>query len=135
MFGRPEWFKTRTISVRTPACLAGWLYLTGWGTAIGLPSWLFLDAGRIPEAVAWLAVSSVACFWDCRHSRRTAAAMNGENRAASTSEPLRTAPSPPPVVAETPHYISDALPEITFLSERTNRVPRRWMPWPRRFRV
>jgi hypothetical protein len=140
MFGRPDWFKTRTISVRTPSSLMGWLYLMGWGAAITVPTWMFLDARRAPEALSWLAISSLALLWDRRHSQKAAANASAPPPPpviASTPEIIHTPAAPAPVKAETesPFYISDAPPDITFVAERTRQSRRNWMPWARRFRV
>jgi hypothetical protein len=139
MFGSPDWFKTRTISVRTPSSLMGWLYLLGWGAAITVPTWLFLDAQRAPEACTWLAVSSLALLWDRRHSKKAAsrAAAPSPPIVAATPEIIEAPVSPAAKKAETesPFYISDAPPDITFVAERTRQSRRQWMPWARRFRV
>lgn len=144
MFGRPDWFKTRTVSFRTPATFLGWLYTAGWSAAIGIPTWMFLDSRRVPEAACWFAISSLALMWDRRHSRKTATASPPPVIASSPEiihEPPRPA-APAPAAAsaktqatESPFYISDAQPDITFVAERNRQPGRSWMPWARRFRV
>ena len=139
MFGRPEWFKTSTINFRTPASFLGCLYVAGWGAAICAPTWMFLEAHRRPEALVWLAISGLALLWDRRHSRKAAA--KAPPIVASTPEIINAEPvaapktEAPKVTTESPFYISDAQPDITFVAERTRQPSRSWMPWPRRFRV
>lgn len=146
MFGRPEWFKTRTISFRAPASFLGWLYFLGWSAVIAVPTWMFLDHRKGPEALAWLAISSVALLWDRRHSRNAVAKappviastpeiINAQSVAANTPAPPPAASGVPMPSTESPFYISDAQPDITFVAERTRQPSRSWMPWPRRFRV
>jgi hypothetical protein len=146
MFGRPEWFKTRTISYRTPASFMGWLYLFGWGAAISIPTWMFLDARRAPEGLAWLAVASLAFLWDRRHSHKSVANSAVLPTQAATertpdgiqivpAEVQRDVPKPTPSTTESPFYISDAPADITFVAERNRKPSRTWMPWARRFRV
>ncbi len=151
MFGRPEWFKTRTISFRSPASFFGWLYMAGWAAAITVPTWMFLSHHRGPEALTWLAISSIALLWDRRHSRKAVAKappviastpeiinMQPSVQPASSQSatvPATIAPAAPKVTTESPFYISDAQPDITFVAERTRQSTRSWMPWSRRFRV
>jgi hypothetical protein len=71
MFGKPEWFTQSTCcNGVSPVSLKGWLYLAAWGALIVVPmAGLGLAGKIIPEALIWLAVSSLAFLWDMRTIR------------------------------------------------------------------
>lgn len=81
MFGKPEWFQQTTCCrAVTPVVGKGWLYLAGLGAFIILPTTALALTGRVfPEAVIWLAASSVAFLWEVRDIRRQLQAARDRN--------------------------------------------------------
>jgi hypothetical protein len=75
MFGKPQWFRPKTIGwgIMVPATWQGWLYTSGWAGAIGLPFFLLVMREQPLEALAWLGVSIGAMVYDVWQMRRSVA--------------------------------------------------------------
>jgi len=57
MFGKPQWFRPKTIGWGlVPITWQGWLYTGGWGGAIALPFLLLIARHQPVEAAAWMAL-------------------------------------------------------------------------------
>lgn len=65
MFGKPEWFRAKTVSFGLrPVRWQGWLYAGGWATTIALPFLLLVGRHQPLEAAAWLALSTSGLVYD-----------------------------------------------------------------------
>ncbi len=68
MFGNSEWFADSTNQrILRPAEKNGWIYYGAWLAAIALPTMILLTVG-IPQAIFWMAISSVGFVWDYRRT-------------------------------------------------------------------
>jgi len=65
MFGKPQWFRPKTIGWGlVPVTWQGWGYAAGWGGAIALPFLVLLERHQPLEATAWMALSVGALTFD-----------------------------------------------------------------------
>ncbi len=71
MFGKPHWFRPKKVGWGlVPVSWQGWLYTGGWTGAIAVPFFLLLSRYQPLEAMAWMALSVGALFYDVWHIRR-----------------------------------------------------------------
>jgi hypothetical protein len=79
MFGKPQWFRPKTIGwgIVVPATWQGWLYTGGWAATIGLPFFLLVLREQPLESLAWLGVSIGAMLYDVWQMRRSVARPPG----------------------------------------------------------
>jgi hypothetical protein len=65
MFGKPQWFKAKTIGWGlVPIRWQGWTYAACWVAGIALPFMLLLTRHQPLEATAWLAIAVSALAYD-----------------------------------------------------------------------
>ena len=73
MFGKPGWFRERTMRIALmPATWQGWLYAGAWGAAVTIPAIALLGENLLPETLVWLTASLGALGLDVRQMRRAA---------------------------------------------------------------
>ena len=73
MFGKPGWFRQRTLRIAAlPATWQGWLYAGAWAGAVTLPSIALFNENLLPETLIWLTASLGALGLDVRQMRRQA---------------------------------------------------------------
>jgi len=101
MFGKPQWFKAKTIGFGlVPIRWQGWIYVGCWVAGMALPFMLLLARHQPLEATAWLALAIGALTYDIWHIRR---AIRGPLASPST---YAGASNPPR--KEAVFYISDS---------------------------
>lgn len=67
MFGKPEWFKEKTIGWGVvPVKWQGWGYTAIWSAVISGPFLTLLAMMKIPESLIWMALSVGALVLDVR---------------------------------------------------------------------
>jgi hypothetical protein len=65
MFGKPQWFRPKTLGWGlVPISWQGWVYTGGWLAAIGMPFLLLIGRHQALEAMAWMGVSIGALVYD-----------------------------------------------------------------------
>ena len=65
MFGKPQWFRPKTLGWGlVPVRWQGWGYTALWAAAIGLPFMLLVGRHQALEATAWLGLSVSALTYD-----------------------------------------------------------------------
>ena len=70
MFGKPGWFREKTMRVTVvPATWQGWLYAAAWGAAVTVPTVALMIQALVPEAFIWLTASLGALRLDLRKIR------------------------------------------------------------------
>jgi hypothetical protein len=71
MFGKPQWFRPKTLGWGlVPVTWQGWTYTAGWALAITLPFLLLLGRHQPLEAMAWMGLSVGALICDVWHILR-----------------------------------------------------------------
>ena len=100
MFGNSEWFADSTNQrILRPAEKNGWIYYGAWLAAIALPTMILLTVG-IPQAIFWMAISSVGFVWDYRRTlsnkRETQATTSSFSSATNRKWSTRKRPVKPP---------------------------------------
>ena len=68
MFGKPEWFREKTVGWGLmPITWQGWAYVGAWIAVLLTPFFIFLlPMGMVPEAIVWLLVAIGALTLDVR---------------------------------------------------------------------
>ena len=67
MFGKPEWFREKTIGWGLfPITWQGWAYALVWTGLIIGPFIGLLSTGRVPESLVWMGASIGFVCWDVR---------------------------------------------------------------------
>lgn len=69
MFGKPTWFRAKTIGWGlAPTRWQGWVYTAAWAAAITVPFVTLISRSPplVPEAVIWLLASMGVLVWDVR---------------------------------------------------------------------
>lgn len=65
MFGKPQWFKEKTVGWGLhPVTWQGWVYTLIWAGVLVIPFVALLMMRREAEAAVWLAASAGALLWD-----------------------------------------------------------------------
>jgi hypothetical protein len=94
MFGRPEWFREKTIGWGlVPITWQGWGYTTLWVLVLIAPYMAMLSLGRLPEAFIWLAAMIGFLTWDVRLIIR---AMRAGREGDRSGKPPAAKNGPPP---------------------------------------
>jgi hypothetical protein len=71
MFGKPQWFRPKTIGWGVvPVTWQGWGYTAGWTGAIVTPFLLLVSREQPLEALAWLGLGIGSLAWDVKQLRR-----------------------------------------------------------------
>jgi hypothetical protein len=80
MFGKPAWFRKRTVrwGLR-PVSWKGWLYAAVWVAVIGVPFIGLVANHLFFESVVWVVVMMLALVWDVRQVRREMDAVQGDS--------------------------------------------------------
>lgn len=103
MFGKPQWFRPRTISWGlAPVTWQGWLYTGGWTIAMVLPFLLLIGRHQPLEAAAWMGLMMAALTYDVWQLRR---AIRGPRAGSSVA-----AEATPPKRDDNVLYILDSRP-------------------------
>lgn len=67
MFGKPQWFRPKTVGWGlTPITWQGWLYTLCWAAVLVLPFLVLIWRHQPVEATAWLAIGIGALCYDVR---------------------------------------------------------------------
>ena len=65
MFGKPEWFREKTLGWGlSPVSWQGWLYTLIWATVLAGPTIGLIATAKFWEALVWLAVAMGLLIWD-----------------------------------------------------------------------
>lgn len=76
MFGKPAWFKKKTIGWGlVPTRWQGWGYTAAWTSIIALPFIALVSRSLVWEALIWMGASIAALVFDVRRVMR---AMDGD---------------------------------------------------------
>ena len=68
MFGKPEWFRKKTIGWGlTPITAKGWAYALIWGAVLAVPFTLLVLRHQPVEAMIWIAAAGAFLLYDVRH--------------------------------------------------------------------
>ena len=71
MFGKPQWFRPKTIGWGlVPISWQGWAYTGGWAAAIAGPFALLLTRQQPLEALTWMGLGIGALAYDVRQILR-----------------------------------------------------------------
>ena len=112
MFGKPQWFRPKSIGVGiVPVSWQGWLYTAGWTSAVTIPFLLLIGRHQPFEATIWMVVSLGALFFDVRQIRRSITHPSGPVLATSP----RRNPTEDNVL-----YILDSQPEQELATRNFN---------------
>ena len=89
MFGKPQWFRPKARGWGlSPVAWQGRVYTGCWAAVLAVPFVILLSRGQMIEALAWLALSSGALFYDVREILRLI-------RSPASASPQTTAAASP----------------------------------------
>ena len=72
MFGKPEWFRVKTVGWGlSPIRWQGWAYTAAWAAVIAIPFLALLTQIRLLESVVWVAFGIGMLVWDVRKIRQS----------------------------------------------------------------
>jgi hypothetical protein len=101
MFGRPQWFRPKTIGWGlVPITWQGWLYTGAWTGTMVLPFLLLLGRHQPVEAMAWMVLTTGALVGDVWQILKVI-------REPNRSGPATTSPAKP---TDNVLYIMDSQP-------------------------
>jgi hypothetical protein len=107
MFGKPAWFRPKTIGFGlVPVAWQGWAYTAGWITTIVLPFLLLLGRHQAIEAMAWMGLALMALAYDVRQIWRGFRPFRPSPAASKAAPPQ----SPPAQQKDHILYILDSQP-------------------------